>query len=247
MAPEERWWLGIDVGGTFTDLVAVSRDTGEIRDLKVLTTRPRQEEGVLAAVRGIGIDVDRIDEIVHGHTTGINAALSRQGSATALLATAGHRDLLDLGRMDREFGPNLYDPTWLRPHQERPLIRRRDRYGIRERIGSDGSVLLELDEQQVRQIARELREQDVESVAICFYLAEKAGKLLGSAVEHWRIWDAERRRPLPTRRARSISPRPSPISPRLAHARCLPKAPSTSPRSSPGARLRAPRRRRPGR
>jgi N-methylhydantoinase A len=160
--------MGIDVGGTFTDLVAVERSTGEVKDLKVLTSRPHEEQGVLEAIRSSGIPVDRIDEIVHGHTTGINAVLSRQGSRTALLATAGHRDLLDLGRMDREFGPHLYDPTWLRPHQERPLVRRRDRYGVRERIGADGSVIRPLDEAQVRQIARELRERRIESVAICF-------------------------------------------------------------------------------
>lgn len=168
MASDERWWMGIDVGGTFTDLVAVSRGTGEVRDLKVLTTRPHQEEGVLDAVRGIDIPVDQIDEIVHGHTTGINAVLSRQGAKTALLATAGHRDLLDLGRMDREFGPKLYDPTWLRPHQEHPIVRRRDRYGVRERIGFDGDEILALDEDQVRTIAREIRGRGIESVAICF-------------------------------------------------------------------------------
>ncbi|MCG3753930.1 hydantoinase/oxoprolinase family protein [Amycolatopsis sp. Poz14] len=168
MAADERWWLGVDVGGTFTDLVAVNRETGEIRDLKVLTTRPRQEEGVLAAVRGSGIPVGAIEEIVHGHTTGINAVLSRQGARTALLATAGHRDLLDLGRMDREFGPRLYDPTWLRPHQEHPVVRRRDRYGVRQRIDSDGAELVPLDEDQVREIGRELRERGVESAAVCF-------------------------------------------------------------------------------
>jgi N-methylhydantoinase A len=165
---DQRWWVGIDVGGTFTDLIAVERSTGEIRDLKVLTTRPRQEEGVLEAIVRSGLPVESIDEIVHGHTTGINAVLSRQGARTALLATKGHRDLLDLGRMDREFGPNLYDPTWLRPHQERPLVRRRDRYGVRERIGPDGSVIQPLDREQVRSIARELRERQIESVAICF-------------------------------------------------------------------------------
>jgi N-methylhydantoinase A len=168
MASDERWWLGIDVGGTFTDLVAVSRATGEMRDLKVLTTRPCQEEGVLAAIQASGITIDTIDEIVHGHTTGINAVLSRQGAKTALLATAGHRDLLDLGRMDREFGPRLYDPTWLRPHQERPIIRRRDRYGVRQRIGHDGKEIVALDEDQIRAIGQELRENGVESAAVCF-------------------------------------------------------------------------------
>jgi N-methylhydantoinase A len=66
---EERWWMGIDVGGTFTELIAVERTAGEIRELKVLTTRPRQEDGVLEASTRSGLQVDRIDEIVHGHPT----------------------------------------------------------------------------------------------------------------------------------------------------------------------------------
>lgn len=165
---QDGWWIGIDVGGTFTDLVAVQRSTGTVLDTKVLTTKNFQEDGVLAGLKKIGIPIDEVDEIVHGHTTGINAVLSRKGAKTALLATAGHKDLLDIGRMDREFGPKLYDPTWLRPHQERPVVRRRDRYGVRERIGQDGSVLLELDEKQVRTIAKDFKKTGVESVAICF-------------------------------------------------------------------------------
>ncbi|MFC7656202.1 hydantoinase/oxoprolinase N-terminal domain-containing protein [Pseudonocardia benzenivorans] len=106
--------------------------------------------------------------MVHGHTAGINAVLSRQGSSVALLATEGHRDLLDIGRMDREFGPNFYDPTRLRPHQERPVARRRHRYGIRERIGWDGAEVVALDEDQVREVAGRIRDAGIESVAICF-------------------------------------------------------------------------------
>ena len=76
MAPSGRWWLGIDVGGTFTDLVAVDRATGEVLDTKVLTTGPRQEDGVIQAIEKIGIPVEQIDEIVHGHTTGIKCPCS---------------------------------------------------------------------------------------------------------------------------------------------------------------------------
>lgn len=165
---DDGWWIGIDVGGTFTDLVAVQRSTGTVLDTKVLTTKPQQEDGVLAGLEKIGIPIDQVDEIVHGHTSGINAVLSREGAKTALLATAGHKDLLDIGRMDRPFGPRLYDPTWLRPHQARPVVRRRDRYGVRERISENGTVLLDIDEDQVRRIAGELREAGTESVAICF-------------------------------------------------------------------------------
>jgi N-methylhydantoinase A len=168
MTTDQNWWVGIDVGGTFTDLVAVHRASGQMLDTKVLTTRPNQEDGVAQALEKIGIPIESVREIVHGHTTGINAVLSRQGTRTALLATAGHRDLLDIGRMDREFGHSLYDPTWLRPHQDRPIAQRRDRYGIRERIDSNGAVLLELDEDQVRDVCRDLRDKGIESVAICF-------------------------------------------------------------------------------
>jgi N-methylhydantoinase A len=165
---QSGWWVGIDVGGTFTDVVAINRATGEVRDHKVLTTKGRQEVGVLEALREAVDDVTEVGEIVHGHTSGINAVLSRQGAKTALLATAGHRDLLDIGRMDRAFGEELYDPTWIRPHQVRPIVRRRDRYGVRERSAPDGSTVLDLDEAQVREIAGELRERGMESVAVCF-------------------------------------------------------------------------------
>jgi N-methylhydantoinase A len=165
---QSGWWVGIDVGGTFTDVVAINRATGEVRDHKVLTTKGRQEVGVLEALTQAVDDVTAVGEIVHGHTSGINAVLSRQGAKTALLATAGHRDLLDIGRMDRAFGETLYDPTWIRPHQVRPIVRRRDRYGVRERSAPDGSSVLDLDEAQVREIAAELKERGMESVAVCF-------------------------------------------------------------------------------
>lgn len=162
------WWVGVDVGGTFTDVIAMNRETSETRDHKVLTTKGQLENGVLAALKGTGIPLERIAEIVHGHTAGINAVLSRQGAPVALLATEGHRDLLDIGRMDREFGPHFYDPTWLRPHQERPVARRRHRFGIRERIGWDGQEVVPLDEAQVRSAAAQIREAGLESVAVCF-------------------------------------------------------------------------------
>ncbi|MEU6701998.1 hydantoinase/oxoprolinase family protein [Pseudonocardia sp. NPDC046786] len=162
------WWFGIDVGGTFTDVVGVNRETGETREHKVLTTKPDLEQGVIAALRETGIPIEEVGEIVHGHTSGINAVLSRTGARVALLATAGHRDLLDIGRQDRQFGPEFYDPSWLRPHQARPIVKRQDRYGITERVGWDGTQVLPLDENQIRTAARELREKGIDAVAVCF-------------------------------------------------------------------------------
>jgi len=167
-ATASRWWVGIDVGGTFTDVVAADRLTGEARDHKVLTTKGELQRGVLQAISELGIPMGDIEEIVHGHTAGINAILSRDGAKTALIATEGHKDLLDIGRMDREFGPRFYDPTWLRPHQERPIIARRDRYGVTERTAWDGSVLVALNEDRLRAIAADIRQRGTESVAICF-------------------------------------------------------------------------------
>ncbi|RDI55991.1 hydantoinase/oxoprolinase family protein [Nocardia mexicana] len=162
----ESWIVGIDVGGTFTDIIGLNRDTGEIRDGKVLSTE-EQEVGVLQALSAIGIAVPDVAEIVHGHTVGINALLSRTGERTGLIATGGHRDLLDIGRMHREFGERFYDPTWLRPHQQRPIVPRESRFGIPERLRYDGTPLLPLDEDAVRRAARDLAGQGARSVAVC--------------------------------------------------------------------------------
>ena len=167
LAAERPWVVGVDVGGTFTDIVALHAGDGEVRDGKVLTTS-EQEIGVLEAIRQIGIEPEQIGELVHGHTVGINAVLSRAGAATALLATDGHRDLLDIGRMNREFGPQFYDPTWVRPHQARPIVSRRRRVGVAERISAEGDVVRPLDEDAVRTAALQLKEDGVESVGICF-------------------------------------------------------------------------------
>ncbi|MBV6759932.1 hydantoinase/oxoprolinase family protein [Rhodococcus opacus] len=169
MTQSERaadWIVGIDVGGTFTDIIALNRKTGETRDGKVLSTL-QQEEGVLLSIEAIGVEIPDVAEIVHGHTVGINALLSRTGERTGLIATRGHRDLLDIGRMHREFGDRFYDPTWLRPHQERPIVQRESRFGIPERLRYDGSELLPLDENAVREAARALAGQGAKSVAVC--------------------------------------------------------------------------------
>lgn len=166
-AASRDWVLGIDVGGTFTDIIGLNARTREVRDSKVLTT-PEQEDGVLASIAAIGVEPHEVLEIVHGHTVGINALLSRTGGPTGLLATRGHRDLLDIGRQHREFGDRFYDPTWLRPHQERPIVPREDRIGVAERIKYDGSEFLELDENAVREAARDFKARGISSVAICF-------------------------------------------------------------------------------
>jgi N-methylhydantoinase A len=160
--------VGVDVGGTFTDAVAFDEETGEITRTKVLTTAHDQSEGTLAAMTRLAGDPSAVTSFHHGYTVGVNAGLTRQGAKAGLLVTAGFRDLVDTGRLWRPFDDNLYDPTWVRPHEDRPLVQRRLRREIPERLRHDGEVLLEIDEEATRREIEFLREEGVESVGICF-------------------------------------------------------------------------------
>jgi N-methylhydantoinase A len=158
---------GVDVGGTFTDAVFLQAD-GSIKRGKVLTTADDQSEGTLAALKQVVDDPDSVDSFHHGYTVGINAALTRRGAKAGLLATAGHRDLLDIGRLWRPFDDPLYDPTWQRPHEANPIIGRRHRREINERVREDGEVLVELDEDAARRELELLAADGVEAIGISF-------------------------------------------------------------------------------
>jgi N-methylhydantoinase A len=160
--------VGVDVGGTFTDAVAFNEETGEITRTKVLTTAHDQSEGTMAAMKRLAADPSVVTSFHHGYTVGLNAGLTRRGAKAGLLVTAGWRDLADTGRLWRPFGDDLYDPTWVRPHEERPLVQRRLRREIPERLRHDGEVLLEIDEEAARKEIEFLRDEGVESIAICF-------------------------------------------------------------------------------
>src|SRR4051794_16166621 len=158
---------GVDVGGTFTDAVYLQED-GTIHRSKVLTTADDQSEGTVAALKQVVADPSELTSFHHGYTVGINAALTRRGAKAGLLATAGHRDLLDIGRLWRPFDDPLYDPTWQRPHEANPLISRRLRREVTERMREDGEVLVELDEDATRRELEILKADGVESIAISF-------------------------------------------------------------------------------
>lgn len=156
--------IGIDVGGTFTDF-ALARPQG-LGTLKLPTTPHAPERAILDGVQQIlreaGIDPTAVTGIVHGTTLATNAIISRQGARTALVTTQGFRDVLamgDEGRFDQ------YDITIVKPE---PLIPRWWRYGVPERLAADGEVLLPLDEAALHALARTLRDERIESVALCF-------------------------------------------------------------------------------
>ena len=152
---------GIDVGGTFTDLVFVDDGTGEVRLAKVPTTVDNQAFGVLAALDAAGIDPAKLDAIVHGTTTTTNAMLERKIARVGLITTQGFRDVLELGRRTRP------TPYGLKGRFV-PLIERRLRLEVDERLDAEGQVLVPLDEAGVAAAAKALLELGAESVVIHF-------------------------------------------------------------------------------
>jgi N-methylhydantoinase A len=154
--------LGVDVGGTFTDLVALV--DGELRTAKVPSTPADQSEGVMACVAAAGVAGGDVAAFAHGMTVGTNALLERRGARTALVTTAGFRDVLEIGRQVR---PSLYDLTQDRPV---PLVPRELRFTVAERMGPDG-VLTELGDEGVRDVVEAVRGADVEAVAVCLLFA----------------------------------------------------------------------------
>jgi N-methylhydantoinase A len=160
--------IGIDVGGTFTDAIIVDDETHAIERVKTLTTAEDQSIGTLDAVRKLTEGGRDVRLIVHGYTVGLNAALTRRGAKTAMLVTAGHRGLVDTGRLWRPFDESLYDSTWERPHDVRPIVDRRFRREVPERLREDGEVLLGIDEDAVREELAFIKSNDVTSVGICF-------------------------------------------------------------------------------
>ncbi len=152
---------GVDVGGTFTDLMILDPSTGVVRAAKVPTTLPNQAGGVLAAFDEAGVDLADVDLIVHGTTTTTNAVLERALCKTGLITTQGFRDVLELGRRTR---PNAYGMTG----RFVPVIPRDLRLEVPERMDAKGRIVTDLDETAVRLAVQTLADQGCESLVIHF-------------------------------------------------------------------------------
>jgi N-methylhydantoinase A len=152
---------GVDVGGTFTDLVIFDPASGAVRLAKVPTTLPNQSGGVLNAFAEAGADLASIDLIVHGTTTTTNAVLERQLAKTGLVTTQGFRDVLELGRRTR---PQAYG---MHGHFT-PVIPRDLRLEVPERMDARGRVLTPLDEDALRAAITNLRDQGCEALVVHF-------------------------------------------------------------------------------
>jgi N-methylhydantoinase A len=154
--------LGVDVGGTFTDLVALSE--GALVTAKVPSTPRDQSVGVMNAIETSEVDTGAVFALAHGMTVATNALLERRGARTALVTTEGFRDILEIARQNR---PSLYDLTQDRPP---PLVPRELRFTVKERMGPKGEVEA-LDEESLEEAVSAIEEAEVEAVAVCLLFA----------------------------------------------------------------------------
>jgi N-methylhydantoinase A len=157
--------VGIDVGGTFTDLAMLDERTGQLVTSKSPTTPGNPIEGVMGVLRKLRLPLDQAQALVHGTTVATNCLLERSGARTGLLATRGFRDVVFIQRMNRK---HHYDLQWDKPT---PLVERRFCLEVDERVDYRGRVLRPLDEAGARRAVEALRDGGVESYAVCFLFA----------------------------------------------------------------------------
>ncbi len=152
--------LATDIGGTFSDLVYFDDARGTLSTAKSLTTPADLTKGVIDTIELAGLSPAEVDFFVHGGTTVINAITERKGAKTALVTTAGFRDVLEIQRGNR---PDLYN---LRFEKERPFVPRLLRFEVRERVDASGNVLMPLEIKDLEGVVERCREEGVEAIAI---------------------------------------------------------------------------------
>src|ERR1700682_6247055 len=156
--------IGVDIGGTFTDVVLIE-DDGSVQIAKGISTVAAYERGILHLVGRLldelGLDAADCRNLVHGTTVATNAIIERKGARTGLITTRGFRDVLELRRIRI---PKLYDLNWEKPE---PLVSRYLRMEVDERVTHRGEVHAPLDAQSVRSAAATLERHSVESIAVC--------------------------------------------------------------------------------
>ena len=162
---EKIYRLGCDIGGTFTDFVLLNNRTGEIKINKCLTTpidpSDAVEQGIKELEKRTPGMMNSLDEVIHGTTLVINSIIERKGAKTGLITTKGFRDVLELGREIRYMAYDVFAEF------PEPLIPRRYRLEVNERVRSDGTVLKPLDYEEAKSVVRELIFMGVESIAVC--------------------------------------------------------------------------------
>jgi N-methylhydantoinase A/oxoprolinase/acetone carboxylase beta subunit len=161
--------LGVDVGGTFTDLIYVDDEAGTILVHKLPSTPDDPSRGTVEGIRQLteqaGETPDALDQVFHGTTIATNIVIEHNGARVGMLTTEGYRDILHIARHKKPLNFSNYQDL---PWQRYPLVRRRHRLPVPERIDGAGQVLVALDEERAREQVRKLKEAGVEAVAVCF-------------------------------------------------------------------------------
>ena len=160
----KSYLVGIDVGGTFTDILCLDIENQKLMSAKTPSLPGKQWEGVLNALGELGIKTSDIKAFVHGTTIATNALLERKGAKTALITTEGFQDTIEIGRTRRLIG-GLFDIKFVRPL---PLVDRTLRIGVPERMSADGEVIKDLSDYDFEVLARNLLSEGVEAVGIGF-------------------------------------------------------------------------------
>ncbi len=157
---DARLRVAVDIGGTFTDMAAFDEVTGQLLFGKALSTHGQLVNGIQATLDSADIDLRDGHLFLHGSTIAINTLLERNGAKTALLITEGFRDIYEIGRVNRPDAYNLFF------NKHEPLVKRSLRFEVAERLRADGSTHKALNEDAVRELARELGGKDIEAVAV---------------------------------------------------------------------------------
>lgn len=161
--------LGVDVGGTFTDLIYVDDEAGAVLVHKLPTTPDDPSRGTVQGIRELtaqaGETPAALDQVFHGTTIATNIVIEHNGAWVGMITTEGYRDILHIARHKKPLNFSNYQDL---PWQRYPIVRRRYRLTVPERITRDGEVLVPLDEENARQRVRQLKEAGVEAVAVCF-------------------------------------------------------------------------------
>ena len=161
--------IGVDVGGTFTDLILVDEETGRITVDKVPSTPDDPARGVVEGIHGLceaaGVSLSEVTNLLHGTTVATNIVLTHTGAEVGMITTEGFRDVVHIARHKKPFNFSLQQEL---PWQSRPLVKRRHRLTVAERVTAPvGEVLTELDEEETRERVRALREAGVEAISVC--------------------------------------------------------------------------------
>ena len=176
-------YVGVDIGGTNTDLIFLDEKSGQLVTAKVPTTAANQADGLIEGAAILGVPLASVDLLIHGTTVATNASIERKGARCGLVTSAGFRDVLELRRRDR---PNTYG---LR-HEYQPLVARADRREVKERTSAEGEILSAVDLAALRVQVQELREAGCEVLVISFLHSyanpanERAAKAEAQAIWH---------------------------------------------------------------